>query len=417
MPSLTGIQRLFCYLVESGATFSEAHRHGMCANLHSEAGMKVLVVGAGIGGLGATIALRQRGFDVDLVEIKPEFSVYGVGISQPGNSLRALRSLDVLDEVVAAGYAYEGTDFYDGAGEHIVHVGHVMGGEDVPAHIALSRLDLAQILITAAERYDVKISYGTTVKSFTDTGTAVDVQLSDGRRERYDLVVGFDGIKSRTRRTVFGEKYDAVYSGYGVFRVTLPRPSDVVGMQIYQALGAKAGFVPLSQESMYMFLVTDQPQGVSHDPKDFADIVRARMAPFGALPGSVRDGLSSPDGIVYSPISDVVLPLPWFSGRVGVLGDAAHACAPHMTQGAGMALEDAVVLAELLDSPGPLDHRLHAFEQRRYSRVRFVQDRSRDILANEMSINADTWENAVANMRAHLEEQMQGVDRFLAQPA
>jgi len=379
--------------------------------------MKVLVVGAGIGGLGATIALRQRGIDVDLVEIKPEFSVYGVGISQPGNSLRALRSLDVLDEVVAAGYAYEGTDFYDGAGEHIVHVGHVMGGEDVPAHIALSRLDLAQILIKAAERHSVKISYGTTVDSFTDTGSAVDVQLSDGRREHYDLVVGYDGIKSSTRRAVFGPKYDAVYSGYGVFRVTLPRPADVVGMQIYQALGVKAGFVPLSQESMYMFLVTDQAHGVSHNPKDFADLVRTRMAPFGGLPGSIRDGLSSPEGIVYSPISDVVLPLPWFSGRVGVLGDAAHACAPHMTQGAGMALEDAVVLAELLDSPGPLTDRLRAFETRRYPRVRFVQDRSRDILANEMSINADTWDSTVINMRAQLEEQMQGVDRFLAQPA
>ena len=72
--------------------------------------MKVLVQGAGIGGLGAAIALRQRGIDVDLVEIKPEFSVYGVGINQPANSLRALRSLGVLDEILAVGYQFGRTD-------------------------------------------------------------------------------------------------------------------------------------------------------------------------------------------------------------------------------------------------------------------------------------------------------------------
>jgi 2-polyprenyl-6-methoxyphenol hydroxylase-like FAD-dependent oxidoreductase len=379
--------------------------------------MKVLVLGAGIGGLGAAIALRQRGIEVDLVEIKPEFSVYGVGINQPANSLRALRSLGVLDEILAAGYQYDTINFYDGQGQHIVEVQHAMGGDDVPANTALSRLDLAHILIDATEQHDVKINYGTTIETFTDTGDAVDVRLTDGRRESYDLVVAFDGIKSRTRRTLFGPEHDAVYSGFGVFRITLPRPADVVGTRVYQALGVKAGFIPLSHETMYMFVVTPDPEGVAHDPATFADVLRERMAPFAALPGAVRDGLRSSEGIVYSPISDVMLPLPWFSGRVGILGDAAHACAPHMTQGAGMALEDAVVLAESLDGPGSLDERLRAFEQRRYPRARLVQDVSHGILAAEMGITAETWDAAMDGMRAHLAEQMQGVDRLLDAPA
>lgn len=379
--------------------------------------LKVLVLGAGIGGLGAAIALRQRGHEVDLVEVKPEFSVYGVGINQPANSLRALRSLGVLDEVLAVGYQFHKIDFYDGDGGHIVRVDYAMGGDDVPANNALSRLDLARILIEATERHDVKINYGTTVTSFTDTGDAVEVELSDGRRENYDLMVAFDGIKSATRRTVFGPEHDAVYSGFGVFRVTLPRPADVTGTRVYQALGVKAGFIPLSEQSMYMFVVTPDPKGVAHRAEDFADILRARMAPFGGFPGEVRDNLRSAEGIVYSPISDVMLPLPWFSGRVGILGDAAHACAPHMTQGAGMALEDAVVLAECLDAEGPLAQRLRAFEQRRYPRARLVQDVSHGILASEMGINADNWDQAVAGMKAHLAEQMQGVDRLLDAPA
>lgn len=378
--------------------------------------MKILVVGAGIGGLAAATALRQHAHDVDVVEIKPEFAVYGVGINQPANSLRALRSLGVLDDILAVGFQYDRHAFYDEDGTHIVDVQSGLGG-DVPANNALSRQDLHRILIGAAEKQDVKVAYGTTMETFTDHGDSVDVQFSDGRRDSYDLVVAFDGIKSSTRRTLFGAEHDAVYSGFGVFRVTLPRPSYLRSVHVYQSLGVKAGFIPLSEATMYMFVVTPDPPGVSHQRARFAEILRARMAPFGALPGEVRDALTADDDIVYSPISDVMLPLPWFSGRVGVLGDAAHACAPHITQGAGMALEDATVLAECLDGPGSLDQELRAFEQRRYPRAKLVQDVSHGILAAEMGITAETWNVAVAGMRAHLPEQSAHVDALLNAPA
>jgi 2-polyprenyl-6-methoxyphenol hydroxylase-like FAD-dependent oxidoreductase len=378
--------------------------------------MKVLVVGAGIGGLGAAIALRQRGFAVDMVEIKPELSVYGVGINQPANSLRALQGMGVLDEIIAAGCQYDHTDFLAADGELIVHVPSIMGG-DVPANTALSRLNLHKILIAGAEKHDIKISYGTTMERFTDTGRAVEVRFTDGRQESYDLVAAFDGIKSATRRMVFGPEHDAVYSGFGVFRVTLPRPDYVDGVRVYQALGVKAGYIPLSATTMYMFVVTPDPKGVSHRPEEFVSILRERMAPFGALPGEVRDALRPEDDIVYSPISDVLLPLPWFSGRVGILGDAAHACAPHLTQGAGMALEDGLVLADCLDAGGSLDERLRAFEQRRYPRARLVQDVSQGILQAEMGINAGNYEAAVQGMREHLVEQTHQVEAVLNQPA
>src|ERR1700753_3454933 len=132
-------------------------------------GMKIRVVGAGIGGLGAAIALRERGFAVDVVEIKPELSVYGVGINQPANSLRALRAMGVLDEIIAAGCQYDHSDFFAADGELFVHVPSIMGG-DVPANTALSRLNLHKILIGAAEQHDVKISYGPTLEAVTDTG-------------------------------------------------------------------------------------------------------------------------------------------------------------------------------------------------------------------------------------------------------
>ncbi len=379
--------------------------------------MRALVVGAGIGGLGAATALRQQGIDVDLIEIKPRMAVYGVGINQPANSLRALRSLGVLDDVLAAGFPYGHIDFYDDAGSHVVHVDDALGGDGVPANTALSRLDLHRILVGAVERVDVKIAYGTSIESFTDTGDAVDVLLSDGRSESYDLVAAFDGISSSTRRALHGSASDAVYSGFAVWRVTLPRPADVTGVRVYQGVGTKVGFIPLSTETMYMFVVTPDPEGARHEPATMAGTLRERMAGFAALPAEVRDALRPTDDIVYSPISDVMLPLPWFTGRVGILGDAAHACAPHLTQGAGMALEDGVILAECLAAQGDLHDRLRAFEVRRYPRVRLVQDVSHAIMAAEMAITEQNRDEVFAGWRAGLPAQTRAVQEQLDQPA
>lgn len=379
--------------------------------------MHILVVGAGVGGLGTAAALLQHGHDVDIVEVKPDFTVYGVGINQPANSLRALSSLGVLEQCLEAGFQFDRSVFYDAHGDVVVVVTSALGGGGVPANNALSRSDLHRALIGAVEGAGGKVTYGTTVEHLTDEDDHVHVALSDGRQDTYDLVLGFDGIRSPLRHTLFPDAAAPVYSGFGVWRLTLPRPADVLEMRVYQSLGVKVGFCPLSADTMYMFVVTPEPERMTVPPNEYGDYVRMRMAGFSALPGEVRDAISGPEGIIYSPISDVLLPLPWFRGRVGILGDAAHACAPHLTQGAGMALEDGVVLAEVLDEDGSLDDRLRRYEQRRFPRARFVQDVSRGILQAEMAIDASNYQASFAAARAHLPAQMRGVDEFLNAPA
>src|SRR3981081_2467214 len=160
---------------------------------------KVLIVGAGIGGLGAGAALAQRGFEVDLVEIKPEPNVYGVGINQPGNALRALKALGVLDEVCDVGFQFHAWRFHDHRGNLVVNVPSNLGGDGIPSNNGLSRRDLHSILIGAAERAGVHIRYSTTASEIADTGQAHAI-LSDGTEEDYDLVIAFDGINSPLRK-------------------------------------------------------------------------------------------------------------------------------------------------------------------------------------------------------------------------
>jgi 2-polyprenyl-6-methoxyphenol hydroxylase-like FAD-dependent oxidoreductase len=168
---------------------------------------------------------------------------------------------------------------------------------------------------------------------------------------------------------------------------------------------------------MYLLLVVPEPEHVRYDKERLPSMLRERLAPFGGPVGAIREELADDADIVYSPLSEVLLPLPWFRGRVLVCGDAAHACTPHLTQGAAMALEDAVVLADELGLERPLEETLTAFGERRFPRVKLVQDVSRGILDGEMAITADTIAQALEHMRETLPGQMAGVDDLLNQPA
>jgi 2-polyprenyl-6-methoxyphenol hydroxylase-like FAD-dependent oxidoreductase len=379
---------------------------------------KVLIVGAGIGGLGAGAALAQRGVDVEIVEIKPEPNVYGVGINQPANSLRALDALGVLDEVRSVGFEFDETRFHDHCGNLVVRVASGLGDDRVPPNTGLSRRDLHAILIGAAERSGARITYGTTATDIADDNGAAEVMLSDGREEEYDLVIGFDGINSPLRKRLFGDAYDPVYTGYGVWRVTVPRPDGVDYCALFQSPGAKAGHIPLSRDWMYLLLVHPEPHHARFDRATYVDMLRERLAPFEGIVAEIRENLEDSDDVVYSPLSEIMLPAPWFKGRILLCGDAAHACTPHITQGAAMALEDAVVLPEELAAEDrTLAERLQAFGERRYPRAKFVQDVSRGILEAEMQITADNIEIAFAHMKEQLPGQMAGVDAFLNQPA
>jgi 2-polyprenyl-6-methoxyphenol hydroxylase-like FAD-dependent oxidoreductase len=287
----------------------------------------------------------------------------------------------------------------------------------VPANCALPRRELSRILIGAAEGAGANVRYGTTIEDLDDRGTDVGVTFSDGSRGDYDVVVGFDGIKSPLRKRLFGDAYEPVYSGHVVWRLTVPRPDYVDRSDLFQSPHSKGGYIPLTEETMYLLLVTSEPEGVKYDPADFPSLLRERLAEFEGPLGDIRDGIEEGDDIVYSPLSEVLLPPPWNKGLVVLGGDAAHACTPHITQGAAMALEDAVVLAEELFGGEEIPAALESYAARRYPRARFVQEVSRGILESEMAINEETLLATIGKWPDELPGQFAGVDAFLNKAA
>jgi 2-polyprenyl-6-methoxyphenol hydroxylase-like FAD-dependent oxidoreductase len=340
----------------------------------------VLVVGGGIGGLTVATALGQRGIRADVIEIKPEPSVYGVGIIQPGNALRALHSLGLAEACIEAGSPIDEYRYFD-AGEH--HLATLtllrIAGPDMPATNTLPRPVLHGILTAAAEAAGAQVRFGLTVDAFTQTDTAVTVTFSNGDTATYDLVVGADGIRSRVRQLLYGGRFLPTFTGHGVWRFTTSRPADLTYQAMYLGIGAKAGLLPLNPDTMYLLLVTNEPDNPRMPDDRLHEILKKHLMQFGGMIADARNRLIDPKDVVYVPIEETAVPLPWYQGRVVLIGDAAHASSPHIAQGAAMAVEDAVVLAELAAGGDAVADWLPAFMQRRYPRCKFVQDLSREV--------------------------------------
>jgi 2-polyprenyl-6-methoxyphenol hydroxylase-like FAD-dependent oxidoreductase len=348
---------------------------------------RVLVVGGGVGGLTAATAFAQRGVEVLLIERRPTFDVPGVGLGQPANALRVYDALGVLPEILASGFAYDRMFIFDPNRELIVEHKFLLGDDKLPAFCALSRLRLHEILLAAAKRAGAAVRTGVTVSDIRDDGDSVVAVLSDGRSESVDLVAGFDGIRSATRQYLFGDAFVPHPSGYGGWRVQVPRRPDVRGMEFLQGVGSKTGAMPLADDLMYLFHIRPEAPGAVFERRDYPRLLQERLAPYGSYVAEIAASLNEHSDIVYSPIEPILVPWPWHRGRVVIGGDAAHTSPPHLTQGAAMAAEDGYTLArDVLTSDGALDERLTRWSQTRWARCAFVYTFSYQWMLDEQSV-------------------------------
>lgn len=378
---------------------------------------RVLVVGGGVGGLTVATALASRGVETTLIERRPAFDVPGVGLGQPANALRVYDALGLLEPILDAGFVYDRMHVFDASRNVIVDHKFLLGDERVPAVCALSRRDLHNILLSAAERAGVQVHLGRVVTEIGDRQGGVDVTFSNGERASYDVLAGFDGIRSTTRHYLVGTAFEPRPSGYGAWRVQVPRPDYVRGMEFLQGIGSKTGAMPLSEDLMYVFHIRPEAKGATFARKDYAALFQDRLKQYGSYVAEVSAALTVDSDIVYSPIEPMMVPWPWFRGHVVIGGDAAHVVPPHLTQGAAMAVEDGYILAqEILKDDVPLQDRLMRYSQRRYARCAFVYNFAMQWLQDEQSIHtADELEAARVEMMLNGSRRIGASDFILNQ--
>lgn len=350
---------------------------------------KVVVLGGGITGSVAATALAQRGFEVTLVEKAKEWRGVGHGITVQGNALRAFERIGVVDDVIDQAYPFNNIRLLKANGELIADVpaAHT-GGDHLPSTIGSLRSSLQEILLKAVHDAGVQVRVGLHMTSYDEDAEGVTVHLSDGTSERFDLVVGADGIRSQTRAMI-GIDTQPQPTGMSIWRIGAPRPEDMVCAEVYYGGPSyKAGYSPINDNECYAYMLDEPLDRESFGDRRLGEILRERSEGYGGLWGQVRDTITADTHVNYQWIEWLLVEDSWHRGRVVIIGDAVHACPPLIAQGAAMCSEDAVVLAEMLDGPGELDDVLQAFADRRLPRVRRVVEASMQLV--EWEIHPET---------------------------
>lgn len=334
--------------------------------------------------MASAIRLRALGWGVDLVEIDPNWRVYGAGISLTAPTYRAIKRLGVVDRINALGFGSSGgVRICTPAGQVIVeqHIDPIEPG--LPTHGGIMRPVLHTILFSRTRAAGAQVRLGVTVESLTATGGKARVATTDGETRDYDLVVAADGAFSRMRELLFPDAPRPKYTGQYCWRLVADRAPDLEQCHFYMAGSVTAGLNPTSATQMYMFLLQAEPEKVRIDEAAQWRRLKALMAPFSGLLGQLREGLSAESPIISRPLEAILLPRPWHRGRAVLIGDACHATTPHLASGAGIAVEDALVLSEELEREDEVERALERFEERRWERCRMVVENSVRIGAME----------------------------------
>ena len=341
---------------------------------------KVAIAGSGVAGLATAIQLAKAGVEVDIFESKPELSALGSGISLQGNALRALAALGVWDEVQAKGYFFEGLTLRAPGPDApvVAELPEVKtGGPDFPATGGMYRPDLARILLDHAVAAGANVRFGTKVTGVAETPDGVAVEVDGSPAGTYDLLVGADGLNSAVRELI-GITTKPQPTGMGIWRSFVSRPASVEHSELYYGGPVYiAGYTPTGEDTMYAFLVEPAQERVGLTDEEAVALMLAESAAYGGPWDDIRADLQAGARVNYTWFTQHIVPAPWNRGHSVVIGDAAHSCPPTIAQGAAQALEDAVVLTELLLARDTVDDALwDEFHARRLPRAQAVVDAS-----------------------------------------
>jgi len=339
-------------------------------------GKRALIIGAGIGGLAAAIALRKVGYSVQIFERSAEVRGIGAGLSLWSNAMWALYVLGVSDEVLRLGSVVDISRSQTADGEILseVHVGNIARKLGVPT-VCIHRADLHRILISAVGAEHIQTA--TPCMGVIQDQHSVAALLENGTRVTGDLLIAADGIQSAIRRQLIGEE-ELRYSGYTCYRgvVSLIHRLLPPGMALTAVgHGSEVGLFPCGMGRVYWFATRNRPASTPDSSLGRKGDCLAAFAGFSepfihALHATPESAILRHDVYDRAPLAH------WGEGRVTMLGDASHPMTPNLGQGACMAIEDAVVLAQCLRDEPVIDKALRLYEEARRERTALMTTRS-----------------------------------------
>lgn len=328
---------------------------------------RILIVGGGIAGLAAAQALHQRGIAAVVSDRLAGPPDAGLAVNLPGNAIQALRALGLADAVAKVGTPTRRREYRTARGRLLFAVDEDAFWGEAARPRCVRRADLLDLLGRGLPAETVR--WNSAVASVQPGVRDVMVELADGTVETWDFVVGADGVGSAVRAGVLGDTAPQVaLMSAASWRFMTVNPG-VDGWTAWSGPRGTLLLIPVDSGEVYGYASATRGGPVDAD----AEWLRTAFAGFAdPVPGVIEAALAQPASLYHSPVNEVRIPA-WSHDRVLLIGDAAHATAPVWAQGAALAVEDALVLAELLAGPGDWGTVGATFERRRRGRVAHVQ--------------------------------------------
>lgn len=341
------------------------------------AGPKIVVIGGGVGGLTAALALRQAGIDVTVYERAPDERqiLIGAGTHLWSNAMRVFRHLGVADQIEAGGSRVEHTEFRTAGGKLLADwtMGELGRKLQIPS-IGVIRAELQRVLFDALGQEGVR--FGARCIGFQQDVSGVTARFADGREERGDILIGADGIDSAVRAGLLGES-KAPYAGWTYWQGVNTAQPDLCPDGIHRIVmgrGAKFIYHHGGAGRLCWLAMACAPATGGEDPPSgrkaaVLTTFRGWMEPIEQIVDSTDpQAIRHQDMYHRRPIKR------WSDGRVTILGDAAHAMTSHVGQGMCQAIEDAYVLAKCLSTQSDPTEALQSYERERMGRTTSVSN-------------------------------------------
>ncbi len=337
----------------------------------------ILLVGGGIGGLTASIALAARGFSVHVFERAEHVRAVGSGLTVQINAMKVLQQLQLAEQVCEQGHMAEYGQLRDERGRVLSSMEFAALGKKYGAPVvAIHRARLLRILEARARQWGVNIETSMAFERLEQGPESITAIFANGEQRQGAVLVGCDGLWSRVREALVGPT-PLRYAGHTTWRGVAPVSSDSMLCESWGA-GHRFGQIPLHKQETYWFAVADAPQG-QKDQGSQSDVKAALLARFAGWHGEVTRVLAAtPAEVIFrTDCSDRAPIKHWGEGRASLLGDAAHPMMPNLGQGACQAIEDGFVLAtSLVLYREQLSSGLRAYEKERIARANWFVDRS-----------------------------------------
>lgn len=342
--------------------------------------MKILIQGAGLGGCALAASLTQNGHNVTVVEKREILSTGNAGIVLYSNALKCLDTIGILDTVISSGVAMAGnTEIWSHDSTLLGYVKYNTIDSKYPSYVGINRQKFLTILYDMAVSSGAVFKFNTSIDIDTLTGSTSDIiKFSDGTTDTYDLVVAADGTNSVIRNKLF-DNSDAVFTNYGLWHSMHKRRPEVNEKITVIGKGCRLGFVPLTDDTMYVWASIPESHKVKIDKKDQPKVMRMKFSSFTGLVSEVINEITDDTYVHYTAVEEVHLSKPWYKGNVVLIGDAAHASLPFMAQGGAQAIHDSIALSQLLNSNKPLEQKLQEYTDFRFDVAKTVQTMSHRI--------------------------------------